>query len=323
MAVACLELIGLGSVIWCLHALAKDSLCFCCRCMSRRLRRTWLPQAAALCCAFWLRAVLHVAVASSRALLLCVQGREGAQYTPQSCRWFLNWYIWCPVTLTVAGAYNFTVSYQGQPIPSDWWLLSVAAWPGSPPTNQLTQVNPDRAQRDRFTYIPPLTCSFTAGQGANGSLYMWDRYGNRALPTKQYAAFHAQYFNATGLVNAYRGLIPGQPSSYWENVYVPAPYFTTANFKHVVTKQSCSSGCVATANVTIKLDRTVAGKIDFTYSFTSAGTYLMDVTYAGASMHLCSLKLHKSCFLLDVHANFFQCLDSLWLPFMLTSTALA
>ena len=231
------------------------------RCQCCAIIRPWYPQPTAAHRVSW----KHLYGAQ-------VQGREGTTFTPEPCRWRLNWYIWCPVTLTIAGAYDFTVTYKGTAIPKDWFFRKQNG-PANPTTNALTHVNPAPAQRHLFTYDPPLARTLTAGAAATGALQMWDRFGNRGLPVKIFSGFDSQYFDGNGdpWPDAARGTFgsTSQP-------------FTTDPLTNTITRVNCASGCGASGNVTMVRDVAVIGRVAYNFYFEKVGTYRLDVTFKGA-----------------------------------------
>ena len=207
-----------------------------------------------------------------------VQGREGLTVTPEACRWHRNWYVWCPVIITVAGAYSFDVTYQGAPLPSlptDQYGLSNTRNPeySDPTTDGFVHVNPGPAQRHLFTTDPSLSQAFPAGSNGRGIVHMWDALGNRAMPLLTYVGWNAQYFAANGL--------PFTTTSEGTYSFTELD-FSTDVFQNTITKQDCSADCDASGNVTLSRDLATMGLIYFDYYFEVAGTYSLTVNHVGA-----------------------------------------
>jgi hypothetical protein len=191
-------------------------------------------------------------------------------FTPEPCEWRLNWYIWCPVALPIAGAYNFTVAFQGRTIVSDLW-----SWPppdGSPTTDRLTHVNPGPPVGALFTTNPPLATTVTAGVAQTASLFMWDALGNRALPLWPHISWDYQLFGNNGLPRPTGGVgFDGRTVGWRKDVLT-----------NTVTRLNCTASCGASSNVTTSLDLSVAGKVNYRFAFTVAGTYSLAITHRGA-----------------------------------------
>jgi hypothetical protein len=203
-----------------------------------------------------------------------LQGREGLRIKPLPCRWHFNWFLWCPVSLPISGAYDFNVTYKGLPVATTQYATAPGfPWLTNPTTDGYVHVNPAPAQRHLFTYDPPLTTTFVAGAPARGVLHMWDRFGNRALPVAKFVGWDAQYWGADG--------IPFGTVSLGSVSATRVP-FTTAVLRNTLRRLDCTMDCDVSANVTMSRDVLLVGKIYYDYYFELVGTYQMDVMHVGA-----------------------------------------
>jgi hypothetical protein len=149
-----------------------------------------------------------------------------------------------------------------------------------------THVNPAPANVALFTTEPALTRTFPAGLQSGGALHMWDSLGNRAVPAGWYMGWEVQWFDANAMP------LPTKGSIQW-----PLPGYFDFNrslkmFKWNATMVNCSSGCNATANITVWHDTTVMGKVYFDYYFEKAGNYHLHISYRGAIPRICHPFVH-------------------------------
>lgn len=197
----------------------------------------------------------------------CVQGREGLEVPVEPCRWYLNWFIWCPFTTTVAGAYRVQLQYRNVSFP-------LAASPFYPnlDSGTVVHVNPGPPSHLHFS-SSGLSAEMFPGAPASGTLQARDKHGNRAPLNRVVATQGEQYWEESTFLQPSRGVVGASQ--------------TLDVLRMTATLQGCVSGCDYSGDVAVSLDGTAPGLVDVEYHFTKPGTYTIMVSYRGASSLLC------------------------------------
>jgi hypothetical protein len=199
-----------------------------------------------------------------------VQGREGTLVAARACRWYLNWFMWCPVTLTISGAYSFQLAYKGAPV-------TTTATTAFASIDDLVHVNPGPALPDAFV-ANGLNAEVIAGATHRGVLTAHDALGNQALLTTKVVAYLEQYWDG-GVM-----LLASEPGMNAQNVSVMAVQ---------VQRAHCQVNCAVEGNVTLSLGTDTPGVLYFDLYFEKTGDYIMSVSHKGmtiksARVHICS-----------------------------------
>lgn len=219
--------------------------------------------------------------AGGESALGSVQGREGLTVTPEPCRWFLNYFIWCPAVLRVAGAYTFSVTYQGAPLNITHNSDITVPMPGG-----LTHVNPAPAEAHLCTAEPALERAFEAGRLSGGAINLWDPLGNRGVLGIFYWPWETRWFEADGSPrpeggfggSGWPGVPDANPAFRRTGSPVPLPMFT-----YSATRLDCSSDCDATDGILQPFpDDNISGRVYFDYNFTRVGVYELHIAFKGA-----------------------------------------
>ena len=199
--------------------------------------------------------------------------------TPEPCRWFLNYFIWCPAVLEVAGAYTFTVTYQGAPLNITHNNDETTANPGG-----HTHVNPAPAEPHLCTAEPALERAFAAGSVSGGALNLWDAYGNRGVAAIWYWPWEMRWFEADGSPRAAGGISgwPGIPDT-WPEFRRTDTFGGLPMFQYSAARVDCSANCDVTNRIAKPwLDDNISGRVYFDYNITVVGVYELSIAYRGA-----------------------------------------
>lgn len=185
------------------------------------------------------------------------------------CRWYLNWFIWCPFTTTTAGAYFLQLLYLNVSFP-----LAPSPFYPNLDTGTVVHVNPGPPSHAHFT-ASGLATETWPGEVARGTLQARDAHGNHAPLNRVVATQGEQYWLERTFLQPSRG-VANQTQ-------------TLDVLRVTATLLGCEASCDYSSDVVVALDGTVPGLVIVEYQFTKPGMYRVVASYRGAALSLSAL----------------------------------